>query len=103
MLDGRTDAENAGTALPPAAVVPEPPDPTALADATAPPAPRPHVRRWILIAILAAVAIGIGVAVVRRQHRPEGPRFETQAVTRGPLQARVTANGTLSALVTVQV
>src|SRR5262249_36866512 len=38
-----------------------------------------------------------------RGHKPTGPKFETVKVTRGTITAKVTATGTLSALVTVQV
>jgi HlyD family secretion protein len=38
-----------------------------------------------------------------RSHKETGPRFETVKVDRGRITARVTATGTLSALVTVQV
>ncbi len=68
----------------------------------------PTVRRrriWIFALLgLGIVAAAAGaLTLLGRSHTPVGPRFETMAVTRGPLQARVTANGTLSALVTVQV
>jgi HlyD family secretion protein len=60
-------------------------------------------RRW------AWLAAGLGVlvaAVLVVRSRPSGPppvRYETAPVTRGALQAKVTATGTLSALVQVQV
>jgi HlyD family secretion protein len=50
--------------------------------------------------------LGAGVLVaVNRWRHPPAPaiRYETAVVTRGALQARVTASGSLSALVTVQV
>jgi HlyD family secretion protein len=57
-----------------------------------------------LVVFAALAAVG-GVAVTRWLRRPAAPsvRYETAAVTRGSLQARVTASGSLSALVTVQV
>jgi len=51
---------------------------------------------------LVALALGGGIAW-RRSHANNGPKFETVAVEKGPIVARVTATGTLSALVTVQV
>jgi HlyD family secretion protein len=57
---------------------------------------------WIIsFAVLAAG----GVFAFRyfRSTRDEGPRFETTKIDRGRITARVTATGTVSALVTVQV
>jgi HlyD family secretion protein len=59
---------------------------------------------WIVLGlgVLAGGAIGIWQW---RKHAAASaaPRFETVAVDRGPITAKVTATGTLSALVTVQV
>lgn len=55
--------------------------------------------------LLALVSLG-GLYAWRKLHPPPVPleaRVRTAAVTRGPIAARVTATGTLSALVTVQV
>ena len=65
-------------------------------------------RHWRPLLPLALVVLAIAagfVFEVQRQGRarPGAFRFETAAVSRGPIQARVTASGTLSALVTVQV
>jgi len=64
-------------------------------------------RRWrrVLVGVLAAMVAAGGLAVVRARSRQAAPakRFETVAVSRGALQARVTASGTLSPLITVQV
>jgi HlyD family secretion protein len=58
----------------------------------------------LLTLLLAAVA---GVVVYRRARSAQPPaptlRMENQPVTRGPLQARITASGTLSPLISVQV
>jgi HlyD family secretion protein len=66
-----------------------------------------HARWWrILLWVLGGlVLVGGGIALIEysRSKAPPAARFETMPVTRGSLQARVTANGTLSALVTVQV
>src|SRR6185436_10906848 len=59
---------------------------------------------WIVVAV--AVLVGGGVGIWQwRKHAAAGaaPRFETVAIDRGPITAKVTATGTLSALVTVQV
>ncbi len=59
---------------------------------------------WIVLGL--AVVVGAGVGIWQwRKHAAAGaaPRFETVAIDRGPITAKVTATGTLSALVTVQV
>jgi HlyD family secretion protein len=57
---------------------------------------------WVVITMtLGALAAG-GLAY-RRSHQAPDPRYLTAPVERGRLVARVTATGTLSALVTVQV
>jgi HlyD family secretion protein len=55
--------------------------------------------------LIAALAAGLGALVWVRAQRSGGPalEFETAPVQRGSLAARVTATGTLSPLVTVQV
>jgi HlyD family secretion protein len=58
--------------------------------------------RWILIAILGA-AVGVGVIGYARSRKKPETHFETVKVDKGRIVARVTATGTLSALVTVQV
>jgi HlyD family secretion protein len=55
---------------------------------------------WIVVVLLAAAG---GYAAFRRFSRREAPTLETAKVERGRIAARVTATGTLSALVTVQV
>jgi len=57
---------------------------------------------WI-VAVIVAVAVAIGVFVTARANRRPVTRYETVGVDRGRIVARVTATGTLSALVTVQV
>ncbi len=52
------------------------------------------VRRLLLLSLLALLACS---------KKPQGPRFETRGVDRGTIVSKVTATGTLSALVTVQV
>jgi HlyD family secretion protein len=52
--------------------------------------------------VTAVVAVA-GGAGYRRTHRAQEPRFAVAAVERGRIVARVTATGTVSALVTVQV
>ena len=81
---------------------------TNAATATAVPAIHPpRRRRWIVVAIAALVtAAAIAWIVVRRRERAAAaPAFvyETATVDRGPIQARVTATGTVNPTVTVQV
>jgi len=59
---------------------------------------------WIVVGL----AVLVGGFIGYRQWRANvaanaAPRFETVPVDRGPIVAKVTATGTLSALVTVQV
>lgn len=56
-----------------------------------------------LIAALVVLVAGAGIYFFLRNRKPPAPRFETSKVGRGNITARVTATGTLSALVTVQV
>ncbi len=62
-------------------------------------------RRFRRGAIAAAVLVAIALAAIaiRATRRPAEPRYETARVDRGRIVAQVTATGTLSALVTVQV
>lgn len=62
---------------------------------------RPRWRLWLLVAA-GALAVVL-VFLLTRSRAPEGPAYQTARVDRGPLSARITASGTLSALVTVQV
>src|SRR5512140_1074160 len=65
--------------------------------------------KWLtskkLWAVLIVVALGVGGAGLLLKRRSAKPQvlWETTAVDRGRIVARVTATGTLSALVTVQV
>jgi HlyD family secretion protein len=66
--------------------------------------PAPPARNRRLIALVAAaVAIAVGVAAWRLTRPAPAPRYETTRVDRGRVVAQVTATGTLSAIVTVQV
>jgi HlyD family secretion protein len=56
-----------------------------------------------LVAATIVLLVGAGVYWFLRSHRPPPARFETTKISRGNIVARVTATGTLSALVTVQV
>jgi HlyD family secretion protein len=64
-----------------------------------------NVRRAILAVLPVVVLAGAGVGVWRwrASHHKPPVEFETAAVDRGRIVSRVTATGTLSALVTVQV
>jgi HlyD family secretion protein len=60
-------------------------------------------RRLIFIAVVLALAGAVGFWRWRSSQRERAPRFETARVDRGRIVAKVTATGTLSAIVTVQV
>ena len=65
-------------------------------------------RHWRPMLAGTLVLVAVAAAVLFEALRPHQVKasvfkFETATVSRGPLQARVTASGTLSALVTVQV
>lgn len=69
-------------------------------------APAPARRRWLRIigwiVFLSALAVPFALHALTQSRRAPAPP-ETVRVTRGALDARVTATGNLSALVTVQV
>src|SRR5436305_1037491 len=56
-----------------------------------------------LIAAVVVLLAGAGIYFFVHNRKPPAPKFETAKVVRGQITARVTATGTLSALVTVQV
>jgi HlyD family secretion protein len=60
------------------------------------------MKRGIVAAVL-IVAAAAGYYLYQHNKKPAGPKFETSKVSRGTITAKVTATGTLSALVTVQV
>jgi HlyD family secretion protein len=64
--------------------------------------PKRRSYTWLVLLVLAAGG-GYGYYHYRETHKDEGPKFETAAVDRGAIVAKITATGTLSALVTVQV
>ncbi len=57
----------------------------------------------IPLSIVATVALAAGAFFFFRAKPKEGPKVETAKIERGPISAKVTASGTLSALVTVLV
>jgi HlyD family secretion protein len=61
------------------------------------------MKKRLLLAAVAAALLVAGLLAWRAARRPTAPRFDTQAADRGPITAKVTASGTLSAVVTVQV
>jgi HlyD family secretion protein len=69
---------------------------------TTPDAPHPGRRLWVWVSALVLVLIAGGVAW-RVLRRPPALQYQTAQVTRGPVVAKVTATGILSAVVTVQV
>jgi HlyD family secretion protein len=99
----RTASQSSQASEPPVRVAEAPPG---AASSHPPPGPR---RRWtrnrILLLALAVLVVAAGVAfwAVRAGRKGDGFKYETAAVDRGSLVAKVTATGTLSALVTVQV
>jgi len=63
-------------------------------------------KRWVLwlAGVLAVIAIAAGVMSLRRSNEAaQGPRYETELVTRGDLQVHVSATGTLQPTNTVDV
>lgn len=63
---------------------------------------RPRWRLWAVVG--GAVVIAAAALLFLARHRaPEAPTYQTAQADRGPIVARITATGTLSALVTVQV
>jgi HlyD family secretion protein len=64
-----------------------------------------NARRFLVTALALVLLAGGGLGVVRWRaaHKKPPVEFDTAAVDRGRIVARVTATGTLSALVTVQV
>jgi HlyD family secretion protein len=61
------------------------------------------LARASLIGVIALAAAGVGAFVWTRNAKPPAPKFETVKVDQGRIVARVTATGTVSALVTVLV
>ena len=64
---------------------------------------KPRTPKRALLVLGAAVLVGLVAFFVFGRRGTPPPRFDTATVQRGRLIARVTATGTLSALVTVQV
>ena len=59
-----------------------------------------RVARWSLL-VFAIAAVGVVAWRVVKSHRTSPVHYQTARVDHGPLSAKVTATGTLSALVTV--
>lgn len=64
---------------------------------------RPGRRRYLLAGVAAVLVVAGALAAWRLTRPAPEPRYETARVERGRIVAQVTATGTLSALVTVQV
>jgi HlyD family secretion protein len=69
---------------------------------TDPDAPHPGRRRWVWVSALVLLLVAGGVAW-RVLRRPPPLQYQTAEVSRGPVLAKVTATGIVSAVVTVQV
>jgi HlyD family secretion protein len=67
-----------------------------------PDASHPGRRRWLWVAALVVLVVA-GLVTWRVLRRPSPLQYQTAAVVKGPVVARVTATGILSAVVTVQV
>jgi HlyD family secretion protein len=61
------------------------------------------IRRNFGLSVVLIALVGAGVYAVLPSRQKAAPRYETAALSRGSLTARVTATGTLSPLVNVQV
>src|SRR6202158_2871663 len=80
---------------------PAPPPPIPFRPAPAVKRPRKNRTRWALIAgVVVALAVGVELW---RMHSANAISYDTVPVERGPIQASVTATGTLNAVVDVQV
>src|SRR5438067_4817608 len=62
-----------------------------------------HAMKRAIVAAVVVLAAGAVLYFLWHGHKPAAVRYESVKVTRGNITARVTATGTLSALVTVQV
>src|SRR5690348_3155335 len=71
--------------------------------AVAVPAARARTRAFRLVAALLLPAAATAATLLYLRGREGGVRYVAVPATEGPLVARVTANGTISARVTVQV
>ncbi len=60
-------------------------------------------RRWLVTAIVIVVAALVGLFFLRRGKDDGGERYRTEVVDKGTVAQTVSATGTLSAVVTVQV
>ena len=56
--------------------------------------------RWLLLLVVALAGVA---AAVRWQHRPDGSRYVTAEVTRGPIVRTITTTGAVDPVITVEV
>jgi len=62
-----------------------------------------HAMKRAIVAAVVVLLAGAGIYLFIHNRKPPAQHFETAKISRGNITARVTATGTLSALVTVQV
>ena len=60
-------------------------------------------RRWLTVAIVLVVAVLVGLFFFRRGKGSDGDQYRSEAVDRGDVTSTVSATGTVSAVITVQV
>jgi HlyD family secretion protein len=60
-------------------------------------------RRWLIVAIVLVLAVLVGLFFFRRGKGSDGDQYRSEAVDRGDVTSTVSATGTVSAVITVQV
>ena len=60
-------------------------------------------RRWLITAIVLVVAVLVGLFFFRRGKGSDGDQYRSEAIDRGDVTSTVSATGTVSAVITVQV
>jgi HlyD family secretion protein len=60
-------------------------------------------RRWLTVAIVLVVAVLVGLFFFRRGKGSDGDQYRSEVIDRGDVTSTVSATGTVSAVITVQV